>query len=563
MKRCAVLILLALILGLTACGSNVDANVPNDIRTQNLYRLAKVWGFVKFHHPTFLLGERCWDEELLQLLPQVWYAQNTAETDAMLLDWIMSLPEAAGYPVQYEIAYWLNIAAEDVNIQNDRNWILDETFLGATLRDELAKLKEPRVLPGENAPHGFSYGFIEFSNLLSHRGADFADPNYRLLGLFRIWNVFFYFFPYSDIMDYTWEDLLIEFIPKMLEGNNSLSYHLTLIQLGARTNDAHIRFTNWQSILERFGGFLVPVALSRAEGHFVVSRVPGLSSQLQVGDVILQVDGVDIEALIAERSRYFAVPNEEKVARLGNLILRGHRAQISVTVLRNGDVHTFTEIGIREMIPGERLESHQLLTGNIGLINPGFLPSADSLSEIMEEFADTNGLIIDLRQYPSFLVVAYGLPLLIMEYPRPAVTFSIPNQVIPGSFFYDRMTSPAFAPGDWTNPNPYFYSNPIVLLIDETSMSYPEFATMKLRVAPNVTVIGTNSIGSNGDVVFVPLPGGNTMGYTGVGIFTPEGGQTQRIGLSPDIHVERTIQGITEGRDELIEAAITYIQSKS
>jgi len=148
-----------------------------------------------------------------------------------------------------------------------------------------------------------------------------------------------------------------------------------------------------------------------------------------------------------------------------------------------------------------------------------------------------------------------------MEHPSPAAILSFPNPAIPGSFYYLRMTSPIDADADWTNPD--FYGNPIVLLMNERTMSMPEFNIMFLRVAPNVVVVGTNSIGADGDVVEVPLPGGDILWYTNLGVFTPEYGQTQRTGLYPDIRVERTIQGITEGRDELIEAAIAHILDNS
>ena len=51
------------------------------------------------------------------------------------------------------------------------------------------------------------------------------------------------------------------------------------------------------------------------------------------------------------------------------------------------------------------------------------------------------------------------------------------------------------------------------------------------------------------------------MQFSGVGILTAEGEQTQRVGLSPDIYVEPTVSGIKEGKDELIEAAVQYIIS--
>ena len=42
-----------------------------------------------------------------------------------------------------------------------------------------------------------------------------------------------------------------------------------------------------------------------------------------------------------------------------------------------------------------------------------------------------------------------------------------------------------------------------------------------------------------------------------------DGELIQRTGIAPDIPVEPTIQGIKEGRDEVLEAAIEYIKSNS
>jgi len=44
-----------------------------------------------------------------------------------------------------------------------------------------------------------------------------------------------------------------------------------------------------------------------------------------------------------------------------------------------------------------------------------------------------------------------------------------------------------------------------------------------------------------------------------MGVYYPDGQQTQRIGIVPDIVVKPTIKGIQEGRDELLEKAIEII----
>jgi C-terminal processing protease CtpA/Prc len=46
-----------------------------------------------------------------------------------------------------------------------------------------------------------------------------------------------------------------------------------------------------------------------------------------------------------------------------------------------------------------------------------------------------------------------------------------------------------------------------------------------------------------------------------VGIYYPDGRETQRIGIVPDIEVKPTIQGIRVGRDELLEKAIEIIKN--
>jgi C-terminal processing protease CtpA/Prc len=49
---------------------------------------------------------------------------------------------------------------------------------------------------------------------------------------------------------------------------------------------------------------------------------------------------------------------------------------------------------------------------------------------------------------------------------------------------------------------------------------------------------------------------------SGIGVYYPDGKETQRIGIVPDIVVKPTIKGISEGRDEPLEKALEIINSK-
>ena len=46
---------------------------------------------------------------------------------------------------------------------------------------------------------------------------------------------------------------------------------------------------------------------------------------------------------------------------------------------------------------------------------------------------------------------------------------------------------------------------------------------------------------------------------SGIGVYYPDGTETQRVGIVPDIEVKSTIEGIKKGKDELLEKAIEII----
>jgi len=82
---------------------------------------------------------------------------------------------------------------------------------------------------------------------------------------------------------------------------------------------------------------------------------------------------------------------------------------------------------------------------------------------------------------------------------------------------------------------------------------------MAFRAGDNTTIIGSTTAGADGNVSAIQLPGGLQTMISGIGIFYPNGEETQRVGIVPDIEIKPTIKGIKEGRDELMEKAIEVI----
>ena len=406
---------------------------------------------------------------------------------------------------------------------------------------------------------------------------DYSDENYRLLGLFRVWNVMEYYSPYLDILDEDWEDLLPDFIIQMLQGDDQHSYDLTIAALTAKLQDAHVTFgSNKDFIKKEFGEYLIDdVEFVSAEGEVVILQTFDESCPLQAGDIVRKLDGVDIKDVIEHQKRYLSVTTDEKIKNaLQYTLLRSHSKTPEVTVVRDGEEMTFNvDASEFQGYPGPRYgvsfkdgepKPYEIIEGNIGVINPIFMdlqPGATHANEVkwteaMNALKDTDGLIVDVRQYPANSW--FCLPPYFFEEPEVGLITATISEAVPGTFLKEPVYNFNRKPR-----STYSYDKEVVVLIDEHSQSASEYTAMLLRNGEKVTLMGENTIGSNGFCLLLPIPGGNMVLYTAQGIYTPDGGQTQRIGVSPDIEVKKTIEGIKEGRDEVKEAAVAYIQEQN
>jgi C-terminal processing protease CtpA/Prc len=106
------------------------------------------------------------------------------------------------------------------------------------------------------------------------------------------------------------------------------------------------------------------------------------------------------------------------------------------------------------------------------------------------------------------------------------------------------------------------YRGKVVVLINEDAISQAEHTCLFLEAATDVTFIGTPTAGANGDVTNMVLPGNLIVSFSGHDVRHADGRQLQRMGIQPTIRVEPTIRGISEGRDEILDAAIKFLQQR-
>ena len=579
-----IFIILCIVLLFTSCvpietgkGNKAFMDSEHSQEVKNLEKLCLVWGYSKYRHPVFYTGEKDWDEELLTLIPQVQEAKSDKETNQILYDWFISLGQA-DFGETRNNQSWKNLDPDKIDIQADISWSKDNQYLGEKLSAALQKVEILPTVKGESTVPvkiGASIGMVLF-NEKNYPDFDYGNLNDRLLGLFRVWNVVEYYFPYLDLMDENWHDVLPEYIYQMLNVNDQHSYDLILASMTAKLRDPHVSFTDTEYIAEELGEYLVPANMMMIEGYPVVAITYAEDCQLQIGDSIHKLNGQEIWEIIKERQKYISTSTDEKVRSrvLNGYLLTSHEQMMEITVLRDGKEQTFEVKGytrqevyeqIREYASRAQIITSTILEGNIGYIQMGTLAETN-VNETMKKMAETDGLILDLRVYPH-----YNAALLMQRYlskgvGKVSMKWGDPVPYYPGAYQYqDQM----MGRNTIESHKGEYSEKPVVVIIDEGTWSLGEYIAMIYRTNENVILLGENSVGSDGNRGTILLPDQTTqgekreLGFTCFGIYGPNMEQVQRTGLAPDIEVHPTIEGIKEGRDELMEAAVDYILSQN
>lgn len=561
-----VLLLLVLSIGVILTFTLNDETKANDVQTENLSKLAKVWGFVKYRHPSVTSGALDWDEELLRVMPLVLDAKNSKAANKVISTWLESFPYEIP-ALDAELAQVKEEFDKGVVLKPDLAWIEDSEKLGGDVSGYLKNLSEVVVTDTSNGYASFPNEniFVNMEKENPYPLMEYDDTGMRLLGLFRYWNIIEYFYPYKDIIGEDWNAVLTEMIPKFLSGHDKQSYVLSVAELTTRIHDSHVWLSDPEQLVRMHLGAKAPaVEFSNIGGKIVISAIAADNkndaASLQLGDVVLSMDGISIEDRINNCKKYLSLSNDDRFALPFRYYLLGtDKDTAQIEVLRDAETMMLDVTCPERKQQLSGLQPSGLIeNGRIGYINPSQLAPGDT-DKLMEEFKDTQGLIVDLRYYPSDFIV-YSLAEYLIPSPVPFARFGFCNQFTPGEFtLADANTSGRGSMGD-PGDKP-LYAGKVVILMDETSQSQSEFTVMSLRNAPDAVVIGSPSVGADGDIVAFTLPGDLTTFMTGLSVVYPDGTQTQRVGLEPDVYFVPTIEQIKSGADALLDEAVSLINS--
>ncbi|MNX79695.1 Peptidase family S41 [compost metagenome] len=527
--------------------------------TQKLATTCKVWGFLKYYHPAVASGTTNWDKQLFDVLPQIEKAQTKEEFSAVIENWIISLGEVKTCTTCSD-----NNKTDDKYFYKnlDLLWIKSTKLFSTNLSNKLEFIRENRFQGNQFYVDEFEAKHIFLKNE-NYSNFKWEDRNQRLLSLFRYWNVIEYFFPYKYIMDYNWDTTLQEAIPDFVNIKTEEDFQLAMLKVVVRLNDSHAMFYFKRPQDKNKQRNFLPVNSKIIDKKMVVTEILSDSiaklDDIRVGDVIIKINDKSIEEIIEEKKNYISASNES--AYLKNLLLQittGYSDTINFESVRDGKItektikwYDYNVSHSNEFKKNRKIEKYKILEKNIGYVNMGKI-RINEISAMMDKLFHTKAIVFDMRNYPNG--TNYEISKYLNSKETPFAKYTYPDLTYPGRFIWTESDTCG-------SDNPNYYRGRVIVLVNEYSISQSEWATMSFQTAANTTVIGSQTAGADGNVCHIDFVKDYEAPFSGVGVYYPDGKETQRIGIIPDIEVKPTIIGIQQGRDEVLERAIQFIET--
>jgi carboxyl-terminal processing protease len=525
------------------------------VQTNNLATLAKVWGFLKYYHPAVAGGATDWDKVLLEKMPLFLETGTSKDVRKVISAWLDELGPVdtcsscdnnlAGKFAGNLDTIWMSKAGFNTSVLNRLHFIRRNRYQGQPYYYDVGNSWQIKII-NEKPYFGPSYHY--------------PAPDWRLLTLFRYWNIVNYFSPYKYITSKKWDSVLTGFIPVFYDARDTLAYHLGIMKMIGSLEDGHSAFTWSGTLLRYFKDYhFVPFQTLIAENKAVVTKIYNEELCEQQGiklyDIIDSVDGESVSQRMRKYAPYAHAASNADAAMVSlcqTFLFSGADSicHIVKTTAKGKERQSIIRYKINPEFSIESKPSWKILAGNIGYVDMKHLRK-EEVESMMDSLTQTKGIIFDLRDYPRDSWPGIAARLSPVKFYMCRTTY--PDINYPGVYKY---FPPRYVGGN--NPDPY--RGKVVLLVNAYSKSHSEYSAMGLQAAAKTITIGSTTAGADGDFTeWIMLPSGLRTRFSGLGVYYPDGTVAQKNGVKIDIVCKPTLKGALARKDELMEMAIQVI----
>jgi len=413
---------------------------------------------------------------------------------------------------------------------------------------------------------------VSSDNIASYPKETYPSIGYRVLAAAKIFSVIEIFFPYYKFMDKNWKSVFLESLPGFVNAKDEIEYGLAVAKMYANINDSHGFMSGNKALNQLRGEAFPPLFVRWVENRVVVTHFLNDSicnvKGINIGDIIVKVNGVPVNELMKKSEIYFAHSTKEAIQqRAAQFCTRGPDDQEGVFSIqdktgKSRDIKMRWSKSYDEKFSVKyKLDTIVLLNKNIGYADLTRMQTRQT-DEMFEKFKDTKAIIFDMRGYPNG--TAWSIAPRLTEKKQVALALfrkpeilapNIPGGDIVSNKSYTEFTQTIEPSDKWK------YKGKTVMLINQNAISQSEHTGLFFESVNNTTFIGSPTAGANGDVTRFQIPGGIFLSFSGQGVWHADGRQLQRVGLQPHVLVRPTIKGIRQEKDEVLDKAIEWINN--
>lgn len=588
---------------LIACLAIVGLNfVPDDeaattVKKQNIERrvanleaFGKLYGYVRYFHPSDEAAKLSWDQFAVYGASRVKDAANDVELKNVLEElfspiaptlMITEKGKKAAKPLELkksmEVVAWQHYGPPGTDSHffkssrvhaylvdgaysfNDRllfsNYPKLEQKHNETLSDSL-RVSMPLTLYVEN---GKTLGTTEKSwNRFEKLKEDLAgmdptltsqDEDVRFAGMINTWNRLAHFQPADLDTARKIRESLAPALKKAADDRTREEYLETIAFLLEKTGDgmAENTFIKYYTVWER-----LPFALDFVEGKLVVTAADQMAN-VKVGDIVEKINGVSwIDYLEKQAGQTPGSGHYKGWRALDSLI---YEDKVRLGILRDGLTFDVTVDKSRYGLMDEfnRTDTFKELGEGIYYLN-----MTDDARRAVEANAEAlskaKGIVFDLRNAQYDADFTKKIITQLLDKPVKGPVFRITQTVYP----YQWKATYNEIQEELTPEEPEFTGKAVFLAytgtkaVSETLLGYVKDNGLG-------TIVGQRTAGAHGYLQMYPINGNLKGIMTGTETYNAAGKATYKVGIEPDVQVSRTMDGVLKGVDEYIEKAIEVI----
>lgn len=374
------------------------------------------------------------------------------------------------------------------------------------------------------------------------------DRTTRLAAVILAWNTLQHFYPYFDVVQTDWPGALRASLERAALDSSREDFHITLEYLVAALHDGHGAVTGPGP-----ASAYLALRWTWVGEELVVTQVTGDFLAVRPGDVVEAMDEVPTaEVFAAVSGRISSATEQWSRWRAAQEMGAAESTVPARLTVRHRD-------GSREtaMVPRTRkaLDPDPARSENGAELLPGVVyfdlsfAETEALDRLLPRLATASGVVFDLRGYPG----SAGKALLqyLCDGPVQSARWNVPILTLP-----DRQ-GVTYSASNWNiTPEEPRIGGTVVFVTDGRAISAAESCLGIVEHYHLGEIVGGPTAGTNGNVVHVRLPGGYEISFTGMQVTKQDGTPHHGVGIRPTVAVSPTVQGIAEGRDELLERAV-------